>query len=337
MTALRRFILKKPQLRPASKAEVIAIARPLWVLLNQHGQHKDDPTIDVVLAAALGLVANLAYCAIDADERERSNRAKLIPCLLHQRLLQGEWFDFVVAMRSGADLADVTIIRTRLFVAIVVPAGTKILVGIRGTQFAYDWVLNLWATKRRRGDGPAFHTGFAREAEALGILLKKDLEARYASWTSSTPLSLYLAGHSLGGAIAAILNQADDLPRAACCYTFGAPRIGSKRALALGLQPIAVRRELDIVPHCPPRFLNYGEYRDQRRVDGTPFQRIDAIEIHFFISWLAEMALRSFPANHSMDRYVDEMISYAKGHPAVAEHWARWEHDKTWPYDAENI
>ncbi|MEA2861909.1 MAG: hypothetical protein QOC72_3948 [Methylobacteriaceae bacterium] len=319
-------------LRPASREEVRAIALPLYLLLNSAHKQKDD--FDIVLAGALSIVANLAYCAIGAEERERRIRAKLVPCQLYERLLLGESFDFVQRMSEGLDFAGTTVVRTKFFVAIIVPAGEMIIVGIRGTQFAYDWLLNLQATKRVGQNEVHYHSGFYKEADKLWELLRIDLQRRFGTWRRAGRPNLYFTGHSLGGAIAAILNQQTEFPPAIGCYTFGAPRICAQQDANSVRQPFAMRRDLDVVPHCPPLSLNFAEYTRQKDVDGTPYVSANALEFYFFLRWLGTMAIYSFPEHHSMERYVQEVVGNAVRDHRVEEYWNRpgSSHRENWPF-----
>jgi hypothetical protein len=320
-------------LRAATEKEVRGIAQPLWLLINQSSA-PTAPTassFDLTLAGALALIANLAYCTPDADEYERKNRAKVVPCGLFARILEDAPFDFIALMAS-MDFADVSIIRTKCFVAIVVPARDMILIGVRGTQFAYDWVLNLQIIKKRNEKGDRFHSGFYNEARKLFVPLREDLADRSRRNRRERHCRLYLTGHSLGGAIAAILNQRDMAP-AAGCYTFGTPRICNNGNLARISQPFAMRRELDLVPHLPPKSFGYADFDDQKRIDGSLYVSVSRLEYYFYLQWLSSLVFGLFLDFHSIEQYVKELMGKVKQLPNVQRYWDEQRFLKAgWPY-----
>jgi Lipase (class 3) len=305
----------------------------LWLLINQSPAvtASTSRSFDLTLAGALALIANLAYCTPDAKECERKNRAKVVPCELYARLLQEGPVDFIALMES-MDFPDVSIIRTKCFVAIVVPARDLFLVGVRGTQFAYDWFLNVRITKKRNQIGDRFHSGFYSEAHKLFVLLRQDLANRLQRNRRSTDPRLFLSGHSLGGAIAAILHQHDMTP-AAGCYTFAAPRICSSRSLDRISQPFALRRELDIVPHLPPKSFGYADFADQKRTNGSPYESVSNLEYYFYLQWLSSLAFTLYLDFHSMEQYVREVIGSVKLLPNVQRYWDEADFvARGWPY-----
>jgi hypothetical protein len=103
-------------IRMASETEILNVAAPLWWLL---GHDASWPGVvgefDLVKSAAAAVVAHLAYCAIGADERERRNRAKVVPCRVYHSLLAEADFDFVAILAARADFLNVEVVRTKSF------------------------------------------------------------------------------------------------------------------------------------------------------------------------------------------------------------------------------
>jgi hypothetical protein len=121
------------------------------------------------------------------------------------------------------------------------------VVGVRGTANDVNWQLN----RDRRGvpdpaTGAILHAGFKRAADAIYADLKPRLKAGYRT---------YLVGHSLGGAVAAILGvylQRDGWP-VDRVITFGQPKFtdaAGAKAFA-GLPLVRVVNQNDIVPLLP--------------------------------------------------------------------------------------
>jgi len=317
-------------IRTASQEEIRRVAAPLWTMVNGVRWYDGNSNFDIVKCGITSIVAHLAYCAIDADEREKTIRAKVVPCELYSKLLAGEIIDLTQIL-AGMDFPNVVVLRTRAFVATVIPAHNIIFVGIRGTQYAYDWLINLRVGKRRAANNLRFHSGFLAEAQRLRLLLQEWLVDTYDGRKTEQKCAIYFSGHSLGGAVAAILYHAGlTLPSTMAtnslsgidgCYVFGSPRISDSRTLLAVHQPFAIRRRLDIVPHCPPRLLNFGDFLDQRIPNGRKFELADSLEIYFFASWLTSLAMNSFPENHSMERYKREVLNTAMLDKRVAQYW----------------
>jgi hypothetical protein len=239
---------------------------------------------------------------------------------MYQRLALSEPID-LVAVLAGLDFADATILRTRRFVAVAIRAREVLLIGVRGTQFAYDWWYNLRAYKKRDraiGTHQRLHAGFSSEATRLAVHVRHLVSRRPTT-------SIYFGGHSLGGAIAAIAcnmgtcNQSVTIDG---CYTFGSPRIAHRSALRSIQCPLATRRPLDLVPHCPPWFLGYADFPHQFRTDGMPYAASEQSEMWTFIKWLARLAFGRIIANHGMESYADELIGQAKRDPRIERYWS---------------
>lgn len=301
-------------IRTATETEIANVACPMWALLNDYSAWSGPPgQFNLTKSAVCAIVAHLAYCTIGADEKERRNRAKVVPCGAYQRLIEADDFDLPALLRTRADFENVEIIRTRSFVAILIPVRQdRLFVGVRGTQFAYDLSINVNIIKsRNRGTDDYFHLGFMREAAKLAAALQGHLQGRFGG------RAVYVGGHSLGGAVAAIMNQWRSFEG---CYTFGSPRIGNLSRLGYQYAPFATRRHLDVVPHCPPAAFRYADFPNQITPDGKPFQPADAIELYFFGSWLLQLSLGRFPEHHAIERYRLELLDALKRDPKI-ESW----------------
>jgi hypothetical protein len=300
-------------IRSVAETEIRNVACPLWTLLNPHALWPGSPgQFNLVQSATCAIVAHLAYCAIGADEMERRNRAKVVPCRVFQTLIMELGFDFAAIM-AGMDFPNVGIVRTTYFVAIIIPVRDKLLIGIRGTQFAHDWAINIKIAKSKDEiSGDYFHAGYLREAEAFDAALKEQLLTRYASVLARPNAAIYIGGHSLGGAVGALINRWEGIRG---CYLFGAPRIGKERRVSRNNEPFAMRRYLDIVPHCPPSTFGYADLANQVKPNGEPFEGAGGLELHFFASWLTQLAVRQFPINHRIERYRLELMQSVRRDP----------------------
>jgi triacylglycerol lipase len=135
-----------------------------------------------------------------------------------------------------------------------VAEGTDLIaIVFRRTQSTQDWRTDLHFRMVRPEGGDKnlwVHVGFMEAFNSLddgkgGIREKvEELKARQ--------VPIYLAGHSLGGALAQIGCAVLGCDQIAACYTFGSPRVGNKY-FDLWVKPPSYRvvNFADIVPQVP--------------------------------------------------------------------------------------
>lgn len=112
----------------------------------------------------------------------------------------------------------------------------------RGTDQLRDWLTNVQAVPRRWPRGGRVHRGFLRDL----LRVWRPLRAHLAVCRGP----LFVAGHSLGGALATLAASALR-PRAA--YTFGSPRVGDAAFAATLQAPLfRVENRRDLVTRMPP-------------------------------------------------------------------------------------
>lgn len=148
---------------------------------------------------------------------------------------------------------------TQLFIAYTDDAT---VIAFRGTQEPKDWITDAKFEKDRddaNGNGAKIHHGFLTAIESVWPSI--------VDWIAERQLQnkpLWIAGHSLGGALAALAaDRALSLGWTVNgLYTYGQPRVGNKRyidALAGKLSGRYFRfvNNKDIVTRVPPRKLRY--------------------------------------------------------------------------------
>jgi pimeloyl-ACP methyl ester carboxylesterase len=143
-----------------------------------------------------------------------------------------------------------------------------IVVVFRGTENSLDWVTNVRAKFVTLQGGTRVHTGFFMAywpiRDAMFAFLVAALKKKKRA--------VYIAGHSLGGALAlmatAELANHDDAEirdSIAACYTFGCPRAGDASFdLYVKVPLYRVTNGVDLVPAVPPWFLGYRHVGDTR-------------------------------------------------------------------------
>lgn len=128
-------------------------------------------------------------------------------------------------------------------------------------------------------------------------------------------LPLYITGHSLGGALAAIASTRI-LPsdRIAACYTYGCPRVGDGE-FTFQLWKVPVYRQVhhsDIVPHAPLAFgyRQAGDFRYLKR-NGKMIQAPNTIAFLASFLFSAITNFKSLFENHRIAGYVDALQAWA--------------------------
>jgi hypothetical protein len=148
-------------------------------------------------------------------------------------------------------------------------------------QHPKDWLTNFDAVQVRQDPFTGeVHAGFSRALTAAWVsvdaVLRTALAAAAQVAADAPGLSLYVTGHSLGGALATLAAcrlAAGQLPAAGASpavrfgfpatYTFGAPRVGNAAFCAAYLKPPTYRvvNSLDIVPLVPLAGTEVLRYR----------------------------------------------------------------------------
>ena len=133
----------------------------------------------------------------------------------------------------------------------VVADERNLVVALRGTDEAVDWITNL-KTAQTRGFGGAVHRGFV---DSVALIWPQVWEK--VAQSRDNDQTIWITGHSLGGALATILAAkfaTEGLEPYMTC-TFGAPRVFNPAAASAYL-PRLYRfvNKGDLVPTVPPPF-----------------------------------------------------------------------------------
>ena len=153
------------------------------------------------------------------------------------------------------------------------------------------------------------HRGFKQEVDDLWPKLEKII--------ANEKRTLWFTGHSLGGAMATIcagrcfLAHIPAMPRAV--YTFGAPRVGTKRYINnVDVELTRWVNNNDIVPRVPPTWLGYRH--TGRRIYINTYGKVRKMtkrqrtkdRWRGFVHGLKEGKVDHF-SDHSIARYVDHI------------------------------
>ena len=160
----------------------------------------------------------------------------------------------------------------------VAESADAILVAFRGTQPGrpMDWFVDANAVQRDWHHGPGeVHGGFAGALDAVWGVTFANGEALPHRLVNRGPRTVWITGHSLGGALAELCaaraSFAHSVPIRGV-YTFGQPRVGDKTfadAVSARLGSVIFRfvNDKDIVPRVPLFSMRYCHYGSQHFFD----------------------------------------------------------------------
>jgi pimeloyl-ACP methyl ester carboxylesterase len=296
----------------------------LYSLLGQIADPPDDvPDKSPVVRYLCAMFSELPYYHVPQFELDDAKRVQLIPCEAYRTIAvpggPGATLDQVL---SRADIGKgFFVVVSRGVVAVGVNIGQFLFIGFRGTQFLFDWRINLrarlahsgnsWRGLHPEGVHGGFHAGFLEETlrvipqvnDAIKALDIRNLRRAY------------LCGHSLGGAVAAIGEKLLEIGPSSVCM-FGAPRYCDVAALfeRYSRPPTQVRRHGDMVPTVPPRWFGFVDHLTEVDPAGAAFiqRRPPAIVFNGLWQWLRFLG-RWF-APHSVEAYRRE-VGRAAGAP----------------------
>lgn len=277
-------------------------------------------------AYVCAIFSELAYQCIQDHELKNAKRVTIIPCFAYQNAVrQGRAEDFNGLMAS-LDFGQFFVVNRRYAVVVGVKTAKVIIIAIRGTTDLYDWLVNLRASKHTWEGGAGaiqFHKGFFRAIwaclEPASVEVHKFFQSSQGATPIQEPIPIYITGHSLGGALSAIMfatwsivvsrelthegrvHENRIFPHAG--YTFGMPRYGDLRAVSIYRTPYHLYNDRDIVPTVPPRWLGFDNCFSEFQLDGTSIENISQREGLKFVNWISRLVSGRGVSNHAIELY----------------------------------
>lgn len=159
-----------------------------------------------------------------------------------------------------------------------------VVVSFRGSKSLINWIqdIKFWkATQPFDGvSGAMIAQGFYECFTGVGAQVQRTVRAALNAHPGA---SLYLVGHSLGGALATLasfdLNQVAGV-RATEVYTFGSPRVGSSGFAAAYKARVPVTWRMtnhhDIVPHLPLKAMDFQHVATEVWENGDTYKVCNA-------------------------------------------------------------
>ena len=226
--------------------------------------------------------SNLAYRHVSDFELENTNNVNLIPSSEYEKSIRS-YLDTNTKINVNNTLrefnvdAESFVIDNQYVIASVIRIGEIVFVSLRGTELfnIYDWSLNLNSLKTSpfgsKESDVKLHRGFYRGVISFKEQLENAIIKRF-----SGDIKIYVTGHSLGGALAAILyglwsrdhlwnmhsryfHSENNINNVISAYTFGMPRYANLAAIAYFSNPYHVLNSKDLVPNVPPKAFGYDD------------------------------------------------------------------------------
>ena len=182
------------------------------------------------------------------DQRTKETLDQLVQTTLHDNLASAnsilnelEEYEISIQRTYDRDGTQALLISTKNYLALV----------FRGTEKGClkDIKADVKAIKTRCQTNGGIHSGFSAAFDKVGATIQNDLNQ-----VEFQNLPLFLAGHSLGGALATVATKRlQHNGGIASCYTFGSPRVGDEE-WSYGIKTPIYRivNALDCVTMLPP-------------------------------------------------------------------------------------
>lgn len=277
----------------------------------------DSDDFELTKAYVMAVFSELAYINTTEYDFEENIRYKIIPSLTRREMISRRWSINITAATPTLIEGFSEAFVVNRFVYLVYRTTRFVVVAVRGTDWYSDWLINF--NIKKTGD---YHRGFHKEARsAVGELKSAVQRAAQHRVGPSQIRSVYFTGHSMGGAVAAILAQIWDGP---LCprypYIFASPRFAVSQSVQ-ARKPYSYRIPGDLVPHLPPRRMGFADIAEAQII---PQDKEDQSGLATLSKWIffgpkarAPHAMELY--RHNIGRELANNISFLEANRKFAE------------------
>lgn len=284
----------------------------------------DDESFDWNKAYVSSIFSKIAYLHIPEYELKNAERANLIPCAEYREVVRKGIGSNLSGILANSDFGEFFVVERPNAIAVTVKINKIVFVSMRGTQQLYDWLVNLNVKKSRPHPNKEidifFHKGFHKAASSCIREIYSEIEKRYGN-----DCILYVTGHSLGGALAAILHaiwnedhyrygfinrhRLNNSLSTVSCYVFGMPRYGNFHAMEYFASPYHIYNKADIVPTVPSKMFGFEDSLIEYCLNSE--SKIDHSEIkgNSFTKFIYRLATLKGIKEHDMELYMERVKS----------------------------
>ena len=169
--------------------------------------------------------------------------------------------------------------------------------------------------------GGRVHRGYAEEA----FRIAQKIATKIQDYGDDKFNHIFLSGHSLGGAVAAIAENFFPHNNTSTII-FGSPRYCNTSAYfsSIGKPPTQIQRSRDLVPFLPPKRMGYADHPYQFDTSGNPIMEPISVSIWPQFKWCLALFLGKGSKPHCMELYRQELGKTAN---------AKWWKKKLAPYE----
>ena len=271
------------------------------------------------------LVSELTYYHVPEFEIDARKRTKVVPCSAYTEIVRRGEPTSVQQYLQDRDFGAVFVVVDRGVVAVGIKIRDLMFIGFRGTVFRYDLKINLCASMVNvpitsclappviRAYGIVgdyrMHRGFGEEAIRVVARIQEEISNTDVGQVKN----LFFAGHSLGGAVAALARNFM-VQESHSTIILGSPRYCDTAGyLCAGVrQPTHIRRVEDIVPFVPPRWWGYADHPNEFDTSGKPLREPIRSSGWEHFRWCTRLLLRRGLKPHRMESYRRELGFTAK-------------------------
>lgn len=311
-----------------------ALRNRLNEILNRAFQEDwNDKSFSLKKAHVCAELSSIVYEDVQEYELKKASRIHLFASDKYRKIINsGKATSVLNSLSEGEFEARFFVIRGRYSLILGTCFRDVVILTVRGTVFRrlWDWKANVDAEKYYlRGsahfhpfelgfvgfDDQFFHRGFFESIVPQFPSIADQIKKHMAS---SSEIKIVWAGHSLGGAMAAIGNAfylsriarmcfAEEMPGSVVgAYTFGMPRYCGLGGICSFAGPHHIYKKRDLVPTVPLRKMGFVDCCREYEITDTGIVALSERTDTFGVAGHIPKLLSSIEA-HAIEGYADSL------------------------------